>query len=175
MPPISSIKRLPPELRRAIEEQLAAGRSLDEITAHVRTLGADVSRSSIWRYKRGFEKILARAERSRQVAEVLVRSRSGAAEKEAILSGVEILQGLLLDVVESLDGEDKKITPEELMRLATALEKTSRAAKTGAELERLRADNARTIVDAEASTGRECRQIEITFAEPAHAPEDWGL
>lgn len=172
MPPTSSIRRLPPELRKAIEEQLANGRSLDEIVEHVRALGADVSRSSIWRYKRGFEAVLARAERSRQIAEVLVRSRSGAAEKEAILGGVEVLQGLIFAAVEGIDEAGEAASPEKIMKLAIALEKAARAAKTGAELERLRADNARGIVEAETVPAPGYQRIEVTFAEPARAPED---
>ena len=55
MPPISSIRRLPQDLRRAIEEQLTDGHSLDEIVAHVRALGGDASRSAIWRHNTGVE------------------------------------------------------------------------------------------------------------------------
>lgn len=165
MPPISSIRRLPQELRRAIEEQLTDGHSLDEIVAHVRDLGGDASRSAIWRYKKGFEAVLARTERSRQIAEVLVRSRSGVAEKDMIQGGVEILQGLILAAVEGIDETGKKVSPENAMKLAIALEKVARAAKTGAELERLRADNASHILDADVAPERQ--RIEVTFVGPA--------
>lgn len=171
MPPISSIRRLSPELRRAIEEQLADGHSLDEITAHVRALGGNASRSAIWRYKKGFEAVLARAERNRQITEVLVRSRAGTEEKEMIQGGVEVLQGLILAAVEGLDEAGKKVSPENAMKLAIALEKTARAAKTGAELEKLRALNAREIVDADATPASERQRIEVTFMEPAKTPD----
>lgn len=58
MPPVSTIKRLPPEIRQAINEQLAQGYTLDEVTAYVREMGVNVSRSAIGRYNAHRVKLL---------------------------------------------------------------------------------------------------------------------
>lgn len=43
----SKIRRLPPELREQLHSMLDAGVPLEEITAHLNALGADVSRSGL--------------------------------------------------------------------------------------------------------------------------------
>ena len=51
MPRTSKIRRLPPELREQLHSMLDAGVPLEDITAHLKSMGADVSRSGLGRYK----------------------------------------------------------------------------------------------------------------------------
>ncbi len=167
----SSIRRLPPELRQAVEEQLMNGRTLDEIVEHVRALGGTVSRSAVHRYGKGFADILARAERSRMLAQMLVNSGRADTEDKAARAGVEMLHGLILSAIEGIGEKGKDFTPGDAMKLAVALSNTMRAAKAGAELEKQRADNARSVIDAEAQAAPENRRIEVAFVQPRPSEE----
>lgn len=157
MPPISTIKRLPHDLRAAIEEQLAHGRTLTEVTAHVRGMGADISRSAIGRHKQQLDKILERSRRSREIAEVLARTVGKNGSADLVRGGVELLHGVLVAATETADGGEGAAgkdgeggSVKNAMMLAIAFEKLSRAAKTGAELERMQADAASQVVDVQA-------------------------
>ena len=57
MPRTSKVRRLPPELREQLHAMLDAGHTLEEITAHLKALGADVSRSGLGRYKQQVDKV----------------------------------------------------------------------------------------------------------------------
>ena len=46
----SSIKRLPPKLREAVDQAIADGATIDEITARIRAEGETCSRSAVGRY-----------------------------------------------------------------------------------------------------------------------------
>ena len=159
---VSVIRRLPPELRAAIEEKIMGGYTLDEIVEHVRSLGAEVSRSAVHRYKKGFQEILDRAERARMLAQMLVNSNHIRTEDDAVRAGVEMLHGLIFSAIEGL-GEDGKFSTSDAMKLAVALQHTVRAAKLGAELKRQREDDARAIVDTSTLPDQ---QIEVTFVQP---------
>mgnify|MGYP000802489657 CR=1 FL=1 len=77
MPRTSKVRRLPPELREQLHAMLDAGHTLEEITAHLKALGADVSRSGLGRYKQQVDKEAARLRESRAMAEA-VMERMGA-------------------------------------------------------------------------------------------------
>ena len=72
MPRTSKVRRLPPELREQLHAMLDAGHTLEEITAHLKALGADVSRSGLGRYKQQVDKVAARLRESRAMAEAVM-------------------------------------------------------------------------------------------------------
>ena len=71
------VRRLPPELREQLHAMLDAGHTLDEITAHLKSLGADVSRSGLGRYKQQVDKVAQRLRESRNMADAIM-DRMGA-------------------------------------------------------------------------------------------------
>lgn len=164
MPSVSSIKRLPPALRTAIAEQLEAGRTLDEITAQVKNLGAEVSRSAIGRYKMRLDAMLERSRQTRQIAEVLASTVGKNGTAELVKGNAELLHGLLLAAAENAASSETAIDSKDAMMLAVALEKLASAAKKGAELERMQADAAATVMDTEGTAPS--KQIEIVFVAP---------
>lgn len=140
----SKVLRLPPELREQIGALVAQGRTLDEITAHLRTLGADVSRSALGRYKQSLDKVGEKLRRSREVAEALVQKLGSAPESKATRLNVELMHGALLDLLlkvneegeggEGAEGKGVVLEPMGAMLLAKALDHLSRASKADAEL-----------------------------------------
>lgn len=146
MPRKSSVRRLPPELREQLGTLLDQGRTLDEITAHLNQLGADVSRSALGRYKQHLDKVGEKLRRSREVAEALIQKLGTAPESKALRLNVELMHGVLMDLAlkinedgedgEGEDGKGKGVTLEPMgaMLLSKALDHLSRASKTDADL-----------------------------------------
>ena len=82
----SNVGRLPEKVREEIGRLREKGRTLDKIIAHLKTLGAPVSRSALGRYTKDVDVIGKRIQESRALAEVLVeRYGSGECKKEVAL------------------------------------------------------------------------------------------
>ncbi len=70
----SSIKGLPPDLCKKIDKLPADGRhTIDQIVAHERFLGADVSRSSVGHHSKQYDAVAAKMRESREIAALSAR------------------------------------------------------------------------------------------------------
>ena len=70
----STMRRLPRQVLDAVNRLLEEGRTIDEVTAFLQDMGAEVSRSSVGRYRKQW------AEAVRDLAEVREFSRTVVAE-----------------------------------------------------------------------------------------------
>lgn len=130
------IRRLPPELRDILHRKLDEGCTLDEITAHLHALGADISRSGLGRYKQNFDKVASRLRDSREMAEAMIQK-----------IGPEATEGrqgrLLVQMLTTLTGdymfrrlqEGDDIDADEMKSLARALKDTTHAARLSQDFE----------------------------------------
>ena len=111
MPRTSKVRRLPPELREQLHAMLDAGHTLEEITAHLKALGADVSRSGLGRYKQQVDKVAARLRESRAMAEaVMERMGAQAATGKSGAALIEMLTTLTSDyLLRRMDDPDAEI------------------------------------------------------------------
>lgn len=146
MPRQSTIRRLPPEIRELIGQLLDQGRTLDEVLAKLRELGAEVSRSALGRYSKSLDQVGERLRRSRAVAEALVSKLGQAPESKLTRLNVELMHNVIMDLVMSVaeaqdaepgeDGEAPKVAldPMGAMLLAKSLDHLARASKADAEL-----------------------------------------
>lgn len=171
MPRQSTIKRLPPEVRDRIGALLDQGRTLDEILKHLESLDVQVSRSALGRYKQHIDKVSERIRRSREVAEAIVRNQGDAPESKAARLNIELLHGVILDMINQLpdgteqgDGEGAAqsvlltLSPRGAMEMAKALDHLSRASKSDADLiaklrEEARAEAAQAVDKAAKKSG----------------------
>ncbi len=125
----SKIRRLPKELQERLQAMLAAGHTLDEITAHLKSLGADVSRSGIGRYALQQEKILENVRRSREAAEAIVgRFGEGADEGRLGRALTQMVQSLAFDYIQRrVDDPDALLDLDEIYKLARAVRQSTMA------------------------------------------------
>jgi hypothetical protein len=137
---VSKIRRLPPELREQLHSMLDAGHTLDEITAHLKKMGADVSRSGLGRYRQGEEKIAASIRESRAAAEAIV-SKLGVGTDEGTMGRAltQIVQSLAFRhaerrQLEALEGgEDIELA--EIYQLARIVRQAGLAGRAGQDHE----------------------------------------
>lgn len=138
MPVPSTVKRLPPQIRDEIHGLLDSGRTLDEIIAHLRTLGVDeVSRSALGRYKQNFDKVMERVRRSREIADSLVRNFGQEPESKSARANIEIMHSVVSDLLlqagdpdaadPDADASPVTLDTRQVHDLAKALDHLSRA------------------------------------------------
>ena len=125
------IRRLPPELREQLHAMLDAGHTLDEITAHLKSLGADVSRSGLGRYKQQVDKVAQRLRESRNMADAIMdRMGAQAATGKSGAALIEMLTTLTSDyLLRRLDDPDAEVEVNELRALARAVTERAQAAR----------------------------------------------
>ncbi len=169
---ISSIDKLPEEVRLEIGRLRQNGRTIDEILSHLRKLDgiAPVSRSALGRHLQGMEKLGERLRRSRAVAEALVRELGDAPESQAARMNIELMHTAILDLYMQADNGGEGVNeeglaavsgqPEGVMMLAKALDHLSSASKRNVEFlqaaEKRAADRAKSEAIKVAETiGRE--------------------
>lgn len=136
MPRKSTVQRLPKEVREAIGRLFEAGRTLDEIVAHLDGLGIDgvPSRSALGRHVKKLKEVGEKMRRSREVADALARRVGDRGEGQQLRLNVELLHTLVLDLMMgSDDGEPLAIDPKSAAFLSKTLKDLAQAAKTDAD------------------------------------------
>ena len=163
---LSTVKRLPPEIREEIHRLLDTGQTLDAIVRHLRTMGVnEVSRSALGRYKKNFDAVVERVRRSREIADVLVRQFGREDESKAMRANIEMMHGIVSDMLMQVgDGEDEDgegrpviLEPKAAHDLAKALDHLARAKRHDQDaILRIRAEAAR---EAETKLARAAEQV----------------
>lgn len=127
----SKIRRLPEALREQLHAMLDAGHTLDEITEHLKALGADVSRSGLGRYKQQVDKVAARLRESRNMAEAIMeRMGAEAATGKSGDALIQMLTTLTTDyMLRRLDDPEADLEVDELRGLARAVKERAQAAR----------------------------------------------
>ncbi|GAB7082297.1 DUF3486 family protein [Megalodesulfovibrio paquesii] len=111
MPGVSTVKRLPPEVRDEVHRLLESGQTLDAIVAHLRSLcsavGVEaVSRSALGRYKQHFDRIVERVRRSREIADALVRNFGQEDEHKTARANIEMMHAIVSDMLMQMGDPD---------------------------------------------------------------------
>ena len=165
---VSSVKRLPPELRECIGKLRGQGKTLDEILEHLRRLDSDlsISRSALGRYTKQYAVIAAEMEKANMMAEALVREQRDQPAGTTARLNMQLMHTAVYRLLSrSVGGDDEggepvTFSPQEAMQLWKALEHASRAAKTDAEYtakirEEIRREEAAKLEKAAARVGAE--------------------
>ena len=132
----SSIARLPPELREAVDAAIADGATIDEIADLIRGEGGACSRSAVGRYTKNVRDLILRQEETDRGIEMWVRALGERAQGRAGLILVETLRTMTLSTLAELSKRETPATPEELARLALVLKRIEGADKLRIERER---------------------------------------
>lgn len=126
MAPRPKVDQLPEEIREAAYGLLRDGKTVDEITAHLKGLGADISRSGVGRWKKGAEAGMQALKRAQALgagwAKNLKDDPEGKLSRLLIeLGKTAVLDNILAAQAEGDDGaEAPPISGLELHRLASA-------------------------------------------------------
>ena len=117
----SSIARLPPTLREAVDAAIADGATIDEVTALIRGEGGACSRSAVGRYAKDMRDLIRQQQETDRGIEMWVRALGERPEGRAGLILIETLRTLTLSTLAELSKRETPPTPEELARLSLVL------------------------------------------------------
>jgi hypothetical protein len=93
----SSIKKLDAELRAEVDRLLVDGRyTLEQVVTHMKTLGADVSKSAVHRYSQQLEDVARDIRMSREMAMAIGRELADVPDGDNGRLVIESMQALLL-------------------------------------------------------------------------------
>ena len=140
----STVERLPSTVRDAVAAAIDDGATIDEVTAGIRALGGDCSRSAVGRYVKQVRELTRQQREIDRCAEAWVRTLGERAEGRAGLIALEALRSLALLSVGALcekaekAEEAEEVPAEEIARLALALRRIEGA-------DRLRIQRERTV------------------------------
>ena len=138
----SSIKRLPPELREAVDAAIADGATIDEIAALIRGEGGACSRSAVGRYTKNVRDLIRQQQETDRGIEAWVRALGERAQGRAGLILIETLRTMTLSTLAELSKREEPATPEELSRLSLVLKRIEGTDKLRIERERAAAKEA---------------------------------
>ena len=139
----SSIARLPPTLREAVDAAIADGATIDEITARIRAEGGTCSRSAVGRYTKNMRDLIRQQQEADRANEAWVRALGARAQGRAGLILIETLRTLVLSSLADLSRREEPVSTEELARLALVLRRIEGTDKLRLERERAAAKAAR--------------------------------
>lgn len=155
----SSIDRLPEEIREAIAQAKRAGRTIDEITDHVRQLGADVSRSAVGRHVKTLAEIGDEMRQTQEWARFLVEEFGDVTDDRVGRASIAMLQSTLLRLQTErpldADGQPVTLSVGEAKELSLALQRLISAQRMDAERQLKLKREAREEMAREAATAVE--------------------
>lgn len=129
-----TIAKLPPEIKAECDRLIREGRAtIDEIVAHLRTLGAEVPRSTLGDYKKRMEERLRRYREAQEVAGVWVAQLGEQPDSQTGQLLAELLKTIAFRTLADMQDQEAGAEPEDLMLLAKALKDMAGAQKTDLE------------------------------------------
>ncbi len=162
----STIDRLLPDLQALIGQLRNQGRTIDEIRAKLLELDVEVSRSALGRHVRSMAEAQVTMQRSRQLAEALVKEFGAEPDDKMARLNIELAHGLLMRLmlathVDEETGEAAPIvlSPEDAMFVARAVQSLASASKTTEDriekrIEKARAEERNKAADNAATAAR---------------------
>lgn len=129
------IKQLPADIKAEVDRLIRDGSTIDRIVAHLRTMGADVSRSAVGRYKKTFEEKLARYREAQEVAAVWVAKLGENPAGDVGRLIAEMLKTVAFQTLSDMGDEDAAADPKDIMMLARAISDLEKAGKVNLDRE----------------------------------------
>ena len=143
----SSIDRLPPELREAVDAAIAEGATIDEIAARIRAEGETCSRSAVGRYAKNMRDLIRKQEETDRTIKAWVDALGECPEGRTALFLIETLRTMVLTTMADLSKREEPASTEELARLALTLKRIEGTDK-------LRTDREQVVKKAAQGAGR---------------------
>lgn len=177
-PPVSKIRKLPPELREMVNEMLDQGVSVADIADRLRSFGQDVSASGVGRYRLDWRESVKDLAEAREFAEVVVRNMAEQPEGKGARLNAELIQGALFSSLVAMRA--KNLEPDQaiplLLKGAMTQQMISRAAKDDTDMQIKSAEyrEARQAKDGDLLTKRDGKLVRVELVEPQKGPEKAG-
>ena len=144
----SSVDRLPDTLREAVDQAIADGATIDEITARIRADGEQCSRSAVGRYTKNVRDLIRQQQETDRTIKAWVQELGERPGGDTGLFLIETLRTMVLATMAALSGRGEPASLQDLSRLSLILkriestEKLRRDRERAAEKEKAAAEKA---------------------------------
>lgn len=158
----SSIKRLPPELRDACEAALQRGCSISEVAEMLNGMGADVSRSAVGRYAKGYRELV---DQMRQISTLtpIIRDQTPEQELEETRVLAQIMRTYATQQMIDLIGSEEQTDGKSFSHMMAGSEKALKSAQQVLGHRRSLRDFQKLCAEAAESAGRTAGASEETI------------
>ena len=150
----SSVARLPPTLREAVDAAIADGATIDEITARIRAEGGTCSRSAVGRYTKNVRDLIRQQQETDRANEMWVRALGARAQGRAGLILIETLRTMTLSTMAEFATCGEPVPTQELARLSLILKRIEGTDKLRLAREQAAAKAARAAPGAGQAAGQ---------------------
>ena len=165
----SSIDRLPAKLREAVDQAIADGATIDEITARIRAEGETCSRSAVGRYAKTMRELIRKQQETDRTIKAWVDALGERPEGGAGRILIETLQTMVLATMADLSARDEPASLQELDRLSHILKRIESTEKLRKDRERAaekaKAEKAKSAGRAKGQGGLSPEAVAIIRAE----------
>ena len=169
MPPLSKMKRLPPEVREEVHRLFADGVTIEQVTAHLRELGHQVTLGGVGRYRRYWAERIQPALDFRAFVAEQLPSLADQSENRLGLLNLELLQQKLNQALVKLDA--KALDAEVLVKVGMAQGMASRSRREEI-MAALRLEDLKAVLEAtegDLLEKRDGRLVRVEFVEASTA------
>lgn len=154
----STLDALPQDIRDTFNQLVRAGRTIEEIRAHLAELGHETSRSAVGRASKNVKAILATHAIAREAAEALTTKLGEAPRGDTSTLLAEMIKSLAYNVIDGMSSAEQdefKAGSMDVMLLAKSLDHLSKAGAITHKLRKeLRADALAEAAKQVETTGR---------------------
>ena len=128
---VSTIKRLDPRIKEAVDTAIRDGRAtINEIVALVEEMGGGVSRSAVGRYKQSVEEAMETFRASQEMAKVWVEKLGEEPQTDSARLAAQILSAVAAHTAREAMNSGEAMPAGELMLAAKALDHIGRFQKS---------------------------------------------
>ncbi len=160
-----SIDRLPAKLRKAVDQAIADGATIDEITARIRAEGETCSRSAVGRYAKNMRDLIRQQQETDRTIKAWVDALGERPEGRTALILIETLRTMVLATMAKLSAREEPVSTQELARLALTLKRIEGTDKLRKDRERAAKKAAQGAGQAKGQGGLSPEAVAIIRAE----------
>jgi hypothetical protein len=131
----SSIERLDPDIVAEVSRLIKGGRTIDEITTHLRGMDQDVSRSAVGRYVKSARKAMEDYQKAQEVAKVWVDRLEAEPNGDVARLLPQMLQAVAFKTIEGMTEGEEVVSPGDIMFMGKALQSIAGSSKTLMDIE----------------------------------------
>lgn len=154
----STMRRLPRQVLDAVNRLLEEGRTIDEVTAFLQDMGAEVSRSSVGRYRKLWAEAVRDLAEVREFSRTVVAELSKQPESRMARLNTELMEAALFQCMSSLRALSTE-DPEKAIKLI------NKAAMAQMLLSKARRDDSESIIKADDYAERKEKVFETVQAD----------
>ena len=130
----TSLSRMPREIRDKIVALRDGGRTIHEIVAALDAIDVKTSKSAVHRVLQKEAKVADRLRRTRELAQSIGRQFGDTDNSTVARANIELLHDALMGILSARE-DDEELSSGDVMKLAIAAEKLTKASKTDFEKE----------------------------------------